>query len=109
METCTAETGLLRKKPCGQTATQKCLNCERPLCLSHSVAQTSAGKKTGKYLCKECHAAWKDIGDTQPVQPIAKPAAKPAAAPGAPAAPPAASAPKPAPLSAQPPAPAAPA
>jgi hypothetical protein len=108
METCTAETGLLRKKPCGQTATQKCLNCERPLCLSHAVAQTAAGgKKTGKYLCKECHAAWKEIGEIQPVQPIVKPAAKPAAAPGAPGAPAAAAAAKPAAPAAKPAAPAA--
>ena len=32
METCTVETGLLRKKPCGQPAVVKCANCERPLC-----------------------------------------------------------------------------
>ena len=61
METCTIETGLLRKKPCGHAAVAKCLNCEQPLCLEHAVAQLSeAGKKSGKFMCQECVDAVKD-------------------------------------------------
>ena len=91
METCTMETGLLKKKPCGHPAVTQCLNCERPLCSQHSVANVNdAGKKTGKFLCKECAAAWKDIDKTMgtapaPAQAKAVPA-KPAAAKPAPAA-----------------------
>ena len=76
MDPCTVETGLLRKKPCGHAAVTQCLNCERPLCVQHAVAQmTAAGKKSGKFLCKECHAAWKDIGETEPAPPAKTPAA----------------------------------
>ena len=76
MDPCTVETGLLRKKPCGHAAVTQCVNCERPLCAKHAVAQmTAAGKKSGKFLCKECHAAWRDIGETEPAQPAKTPAA----------------------------------
>jgi len=76
MDPCTVETGLLRKKPCGHAAVTQCVNCERPLCAQHAVAQmTAAGKKSGKFLCKECHAAWRDIGETEPAQPAKTPAA----------------------------------
>jgi RNase P subunit RPR2 len=58
MEHCTVETGLLRKKPCGNAAVATCANCERPLCSHHALAQLSdAGKKTGAFLCKECDDA----------------------------------------------------
>jgi len=109
METCTAETGLIRKKPCGQAATQKCLNCERALCSNHTSPEVNAaGRKTGKYLCKECFSAWKAIEKEQgPIEPAPKPVAKPAAAPGAPGAPAAAAAAKPAAPAAKPAAPAA--
>lgn len=61
MTTCTIETGLLRKKPCGQVSVAKCINCEQPLCMQHAVAQLSEmGKKTGKFMCPECVAAAKD-------------------------------------------------
>ena len=61
MKACTIETGLLRKKPCGYVAITKCLNCERPLCSQHAVAQlTDAGQRTGKFNCQECVAALKD-------------------------------------------------
>ncbi len=61
MNTCTIETGLLRKKPCGHAAVAHCLNCEQPLCVEHAVAQLSdAGQKTGKFMCKECTAAAKE-------------------------------------------------
>jgi hypothetical protein len=60
METCTIETGLLRKKPCGANAVTHCATCEQPLCTQHALPQlTSMGKKTGTYLCKECQAAQK--------------------------------------------------
>jgi hypothetical protein len=76
MDPCTVETGLLRKKPCGHAAVTQCVNCERPLCAQHAVAQmTAAGRKSGKFLCKECHAAWRDIGETEPAQPAKTPAA----------------------------------
>src|SRR5262245_45915576 len=104
METCTIETGLLRKKPCGATATQKCLNCEQSLCSNHATPEVNAaGRKTGKYLCKECFKAWKAIEKEQgPVEAAPKPAAaKPAAAPGA-AAPAAAAGAKPAAPAAKP-------
>ena len=58
METCTVETGLLRKKPCGQTAVTACETCERPLCAQHAVAQLAeSGKRSGKFMCQECEAA----------------------------------------------------
>jgi hypothetical protein len=61
MSTCTIETGLLRKKPCGHAAVAKCSNCDQPLCIEHAIAQlTDAGQKTGKFMCKECVAAAKD-------------------------------------------------
>ena len=41
METCTVETGLLKKKPCGQTAVTHCATCEQPLCKQHVVAQSA--------------------------------------------------------------------
>ena len=60
METCTVETGLLRKTPCGQTGVAKCANCERALCSKHAIAQLSAsGHKTGAFLCADCNAAQK--------------------------------------------------
>lgn len=99
-ETCTIETGLLKKKPCGQNAVTKCANCEQPLCAKHATSMMSGGKKT--MLCGECAKAWKDMGEV-PSTPAAapKPAAgaapKPAATPPKPAAAgpkPAAAAPK---------------
>ena len=61
MNTCTIETGLLRKKPCGHAAVAMCANCEQPLCIEHAVAQlTDGGQKTGKFMCKECVAAAKE-------------------------------------------------
>jgi hypothetical protein len=65
METCTIETGLLRKKPCGQAAVTHCATCEQPLCAQHALPQLSAGKKTGKFLCKECESADKDYAKNQ--------------------------------------------
>ena len=104
METCTVETGLLRKTACGNTAVTKCANCEQPLCTKHAIAQLNAGRKTGKFLCGDCNAADRLYQETAPVPAApAKPAApvKPAAAPAKPgpaaaAAKPAAEAPKPA-------------
>lgn len=96
MDPCSAEIGLLRKKPCGQPGVTQCLNCERPLCAQHAVAEkTTTGRKSGKFLCKECHAAWKDISDEPIAVPVVKTAApakdaaapKPAAAAAKPAAP----------------------
>ena len=61
MTTCTIETGLLRKKPCGHAAVAKCLNCDQPLCVEHAVAQlTDGGQRTGKFMCQECVVAAKD-------------------------------------------------
>jgi hypothetical protein len=95
METCTIETGLLRKKPCGSAAVAHCLNCEQALCSQHAVAQKGdSGANTGKFLCKECAAAWKEQAKSIPA-PAPKPVAKPAAPAGAapkPAAPAAAAA-----------------
>jgi hypothetical protein len=60
MDTCTIETGLLRKKPCGNAAVAHCLNCEQPLCVEHALVQHSeSGQKTGKFMCKDCQAAAK--------------------------------------------------
>jgi hypothetical protein len=113
VDTCTVETGLLRKAPCGANAVAKCANCEQPLCTKHAVPQlNAAGKKTGTFLCPPCHAAQRDIakseaktgGTAKPAAMPPKPAtaAKPAAAaapaaakPGAPAAKPPAEKPKP--------------
>lgn len=65
METCTIETGLLRKHPCGHTAVAGCMNCDQPLCVEHSVAQlTEGGKRTGKFMCHECDAAAKEHAKT---------------------------------------------
>src|SRR5580765_4770478 len=61
MNTCSIETGLFSKKPCGHAAVAVCLNCEQHLCVEHAVAQLSeAGQKTGKFMCKECTAAAKE-------------------------------------------------
>jgi hypothetical protein len=94
MEQCTVETGLLKKKPCGQNAVAKCANCEQPLCTKHAIPQMSAGKKA--FLCPECAKAWKQQEKTMgalPDTPAAAPGAKkpaeapkPAAAKAAPAA-----------------------
>jgi len=91
MDTCTIETGLLKKKPCGHPAVAHCLNCEQALCSSHAVAQKSeSGANTGKFLCKECAAAWKEQAKNVPAAPkpsaAPKPAAKPPAQAHAPAA-----------------------
>jgi hypothetical protein len=101
METCTVETGLLRKKPCGEKATTKCANCEQSLCAKHAVPRMSGGKRT--FLCPECAKAWKQqektVGELPstpasalPPQAEKKPAEKPAPAAHAPAAKPAAAA-----------------
>jgi len=59
-ETCSIETGLLRKHACGQRAITHCLNCEQPLCNEHAVPQLNeGGHRTGKFMCKECVAAVK--------------------------------------------------
>ena len=61
MEHCTAETGLLKKKPCGNPAVAKCANCERPLCSHHAIPQLNEQHhKTGAFLCKECDVAARD-------------------------------------------------
>jgi hypothetical protein len=79
METCTVETGLLKKKPCGHNAVTHCANCEQPLCRQHAVAQKTAGK----FMCKECEAARRDFEKNTPPAPVksAVPQAAPAAAP----------------------------
>ena len=90
MDTCTVETGLLRKAPCGGNAVAKCANCEQSLCTKHAVAQlNAAGKKTGTYLCPQCHAAQRDIAKVEAKAKAAPMAPKPAAAPPKPAASPA--------------------
>ena len=66
METCIVETGLLRKKPCGHAAITKCANCEAPLCAQHAIAQMStAGKKTGAFMCKDCDDARREFDKNQ--------------------------------------------
>jgi len=61
MEHCTAETGLLKKKPCGNAAVAHCANCERPLCSQHAIPQLNEQHhKTGTFLCKECDVAARD-------------------------------------------------
>lgn len=94
METCAAETGLLKKKPCGEPAATHCANCEMALCSKHAVHQLVNGRRTGKFMCKECAAARKQFEKDNPPE-VAEPAKKPAAA--APAAAPAAAKPKEAP------------
>jgi hypothetical protein len=98
METCTVETGLLKKKPCGQPSTTHCANCEQALCAKHAIAQLKPnGLKSGKFMCKECDAARKQFEkDVPPAPPPEekKPAeAAKAAAPAAAAQKPAAAAP----------------
>jgi hypothetical protein len=78
METCTVETGLLKKKPCGHNAVTHCGNCEQRLCKQHAVAQKAAGK----FMCKECDAARRDYEKNTPAAPVKSPA-PPAAAPDA--------------------------
>jgi hypothetical protein len=87
-ETCTVETGLLKKKPCGQPAVSKCANCEQSLCAKHRVPQVTGGKKTGGFLCPECARAWREsektLGELPPTPASALPPAEkkpPAAAP----------------------------
>jgi len=90
MEQCTVETGLLRKKPCGQAAVAKCANCERPLCRQHAIPQLNEQHhKTGAFLCEDCDVAARDYDKRmrytkekavqKSVMTGPKPAAKPAA------------------------------
>lgn len=96
MDTCTIEVGLLKKKPCGHPAATHCANCEQPLCSQHALPELSAaGKKTGKFLCKECQAAGRAIAKSEAAHSPA-PAKKPAGAPQPPGAVPAAPAKAPA-------------
>lgn len=86
METCTVETGLLKKKPCGHNMVTRCANCEQPLCKDHAIAmKNDAGKTTGKFMCKECTAAHKEIAKNPPPAMAKKPAEAPKPAQGAPA------------------------
>ena len=108
-EPCTVESGLFKKKPCGQASVAKCASCERPLCEQHAVAQLSAAqKRTGAFMCKECDTAKKEYDKSEAKQAekkkqaemmksLANPSAPrkpgsppPAGAPAAPAAKPAA-------------------
>ena len=98
MDTCTIETGLLKKKPCGQNAVTKCANCEQPLCAKHAVSLMSGGKKT--MLCAECAKAWKEQEKTMGAVPSTPAAVKPAEK--KPAEAPKAAAPKPAPVAPKP-------
>jgi hypothetical protein len=75
MDACTAETGLLRKHPCGEKAVTKCGNCEQALCGKHAVRDTTAGKKAGGFLCQECAKAWKESEKTMGALPSAPAAA----------------------------------
>jgi len=115
MDPCTVETGLLKKKPCGQASVTRCENCEQPLCTKHAVAQLKPnGLKSGKFKCKECHLAHREHDKmAPPSEPSVAPAAKkpaeaakpvPGAAAAAPAAPAAKAAPKEAPKEAPKPA-----
>lgn len=99
MESCAAETGLLKKKPCGQASVAKCANCEMPLCSKHAVPQFSANKqRTGKFMCAECDRAQREHEKlAPPARPPAARAPQPAPKAAAPAAkPPAPAAAKPA-------------
>jgi hypothetical protein len=89
METCTVETGLLKKKPCGQAMVTRCATCEQPLCKQHAVAQAREPGKPPKFMCKECDAARKAYEkNVPPSMPVPAPAAaKPAEAPKPAAAP----------------------
>ncbi|MGQ0546826.1 MAG: hypothetical protein ACT4P3_16065 [Betaproteobacteria bacterium] len=88
METCTVETGLLKKKPCGEASVTRCANCEQPLCAKHALPQlTAAGKKSGKFMCRDCSVAQREHEKAiKAAPPAEKPKAAPAAAPKAPAA-----------------------
>jgi hypothetical protein len=94
METCTVETGLLKKKPCGHNAVTHCANCEQALCKQHTVAQKTAGK----FMCKECDYARREYEKNTPPAPV-KVASAPV--PDSAKAPPAKEAPKPAPVEAK--------
>ena len=92
METCATETGLLKKKPCGNPAVAKCDNCEMPLCGKHALAQLSATQqRTGKFMCAECDRAQREAAKVAPAArsraPAAAPAKPAAPAPKPPAAP----------------------
>jgi hypothetical protein len=84
MDICQVETGLLKKKPCGQPGVTHCLNCEQALCSKHAVPLLNeGGHKTGKFMCKECFAAQKEVAKMMPAtpSPAKKPDAPAAAAP----------------------------
>ena len=105
METCTVETGLLKKKPCGHASVTHCANCEQPLCKQHAVTQPREPGKPTKFMCKECDAARKAFEKNVPqsVPEPKKPAEAPKPAPGAaPAAAAAKQAPKEAAVAAKP-------
>jgi hypothetical protein len=82
MDICQVETGLLKKKPCGQPGITHCVNCEQALCSKHAVPQLKeSGQRTGKFLCKECYAAQKEAAKIMPASPPPAPAPKKADAP----------------------------
>ena len=89
MDTCTVETGLLKKKPCGNASVTHCANCEQPLCSKHAVAQLKEnGLKSGKFMCKDCDTARAEMAAlAPPPQAVKKQGepAKPAAATAEPA------------------------
>ena len=88
METCTVETGLLKKKPCGEASVTHCANCEQPLCAKHAVPQlTDTGKKSGKFMCKDCSVAQREHDKAVAAAPHAEKPKPAAAAPKPPAAP----------------------
>jgi hypothetical protein len=61
MDTCTVESGLFKKKPCGKVAVTRCANCEQALCATHAVAQLSeTGKKSGKFVCHDCEVVLRE-------------------------------------------------
>jgi hypothetical protein len=89
METCTVETGLLKKKPCAKPSVTHCGNCEQPLCKDHAVPELGPTRqKTGKFMCKECAVAAKEhdkaVAAVAARDPLKKPAPPAAPAAGAP-------------------------
>jgi hypothetical protein len=61
MGTCIVETGLLRKKVCARPVVTHCVNCEGALCAEHAIAEVGAGgKRSGKFVCRECQVALKE-------------------------------------------------
>ncbi len=59
MAHCAVKRGFFTLRPCGNSASQQCMQCQRWVCEEHSVKANVASKKSppeAPVVCLECHA-----------------------------------------------------